>query len=277
MATLYIVATPIGNLEDITLRAVRILSQVDIIAAESVERARILLGHLNVTGKQLISCREANRRQAARQISDYLHSGRDVALISDAGTPGLNDPAAAMVNRALEDGFTVSPIPGPSALCSAWSVAGIDSAPFIMLGFLPVKDGARRELIKDCIASGWPFVFFEGPHRLSASALLLQEMLPQRKLVLCREMTKLHEQILHTTCAELPGLIEKDAFLSRGELVLVVEGGEKPVAMAELEQLVYVSQGLAPAKLAAYLARQSGAGKEEYYKNILKLQKQKPA
>ncbi len=279
MATLYLVATPLGNLEDITWRAARILGEVDIVAAESLERAGTLLRHLGIRPKRLLSCREANRKRATADICNLLDQGQSVALISDAGSPGLNDPAAAVVKGVVAAGHKVSPIPGPSALAAAWSVAGIDHAPFAVLGFLPSKAGARKKLLEKCQENGWPFVFFEAPHRLADTAEALAEIMPQRGLVLCREMSKLYEQILHTTCLELVGELKQDPNLSRGEFTVVVDGASKlenkrlsldDYALG-LEQILHISQGLGGSQLAAFLSRESGIARDIIYKEITAL------
>ncbi|MDR1396887.1 MAG: 16S rRNA (cytidine(1402)-2'-O)-methyltransferase [Desulfarculales bacterium] len=274
MAILYVVATPLGNLEDLTLRAIRVLGQAPVVAAESVSRARSLLAHLQIKGRKIISCRESNRRTAAQRISSCLRAGLDVALISDAGTPGLNDPAAAVVRQAVRDGFTVSPVPGPSAVGAAWSVAGIDHAPFLVLGFLPAQAGARKTLLREAQATGWPMLFFETPHRLRESAELLARIMPDRGIILCREMSKLHEQIVRATCGELAGLLQSDPSMMRGEFTLVVEGGCKPEpAAAGLEEIIRRGQGMPPSQLAACLAAAYGRPREEIYKAILRLRK----
>jgi 16S rRNA (cytidine1402-2'-O)-methyltransferase len=172
---------------------------------------------------------------------------------------------------AVREGFTLCPVPGPSAVGAAWSVAGIDHAPFVVLGFLPAKAGAKQALLKEAAATGWPLLFFEVPHRLEASARLLAGLMPQRRLVICREMTKLYERIVHIHCREMPELLRKEPDMGRGEFTLVVEGGDKTTELNGLERMVKVSQGMSPARLAAYLARESGGGRQEIYKEILRL------
>ena len=198
MATLFVVATPIGNLEDLSPRAARVLAESPVVAAESVGRAKKLLAHLGLSGKWLISCREANRRQAAAKVLQALGEGKDVALISDAGTPGLSDPGQAVVEQTAKLGYRISPVAGPSALAAALSVAGIKQAPFVFLGFLPAKPGARKRLLEQAGANGWSLVAYEAPHRMADAAKDLGEVLGERRVVVCRELTKLHEEILRT-------------------------------------------------------------------------------
>jgi 16S rRNA (cytidine1402-2'-O)-methyltransferase len=144
MATLHVVATPIGNLGDMTPRAAEMLREAPVIAVESLARARKLMSFLGIKGKRLISCREANRASAAREVVEVLGQGLDVALISDAGTPGVSDPGALVIREAASAGHRVSPLPGPSALAAALSVAGLGAGPMVFLGFLPAKPGARK-------------------------------------------------------------------------------------------------------------------------------------
>jgi 16S rRNA (cytidine1402-2'-O)-methyltransferase len=275
---LFIVATPLGNLEDITLRALRVLGGADAVAAESIAHARALFAHLGLKPPHLISCRESNRRQAAALVCDCLRQGQKVALISDAGSPGLCDPAAAVVRSAHEQGFPVTPVPGPSALAAAWSVAGIDHTPFVMLGFLPVKPGPRQKLLESCLNSPWPFIFYEAPHRLPAALTAISELAPQRRLVLCRELSKLHEQILCATSAGLVELINSDKFLNKGEFTIAVEGNPTPLGKDELDaqQLagwLKVSQGMNSGQLASFLASQGLGQRKEIYQKIILLKK----
>ncbi len=271
MATLYIVATPIGNLEDLSPRAARVLGESPVVAAESLTRAKKLLAHLGLGGKRLISCREANRRQASAKVLEALGEGQDVALISDAGTPGLSDPGQAVVAEAARLGHGVSPVAGPSALAAALSVAGVKQAPFVFLGFLPAKPGARQRLLEQAGASGWTLVAFEAPHRMADTARDLGQVLGEREVVLCRELTKLHEQVLRTTCARLAD--ELDPAALRGEITLVVgPGAAQEPDLGEVQRLV--DEGLAegelkPSALAKQVAGATGLNREEVYQIIL--------
>ncbi|MCB2190857.1 MAG: 16S rRNA (cytidine(1402)-2'-O)-methyltransferase [Deltaproteobacteria bacterium] len=271
MATLFVVATPIGNLEDLSPRAARVLTQSPVVAAESVGRAKKLLAHLGLSGKWLISCREANRRQAAAKVLQALGEGKDVALISDAGTPGLSDPGQAVVEEVGKLGHRISPVAGPSALAAALSVAGIKQAPFVFLGFLPAKSGARKRLLEQAGASGWSLVAYEAPHRLAEAAKDLGQVLGERQVVVCRELTKLHEEILRTTCAELADHLEPEKL--RGEITLVIGPGKAQEADPEQVRSL-VEQGLAagelkPSALAKQVAGATGLGREEVYQIIL--------
>ncbi len=277
MARLWVVATPIGNLEDLTPRAARVLAEVPVIAAESLERAKKLLNHLDLRGKRLISCREANRRQAASVVLETLESGLDVALISDAGTPGVSDPGAAVVKAVALAGHAIAPLPGPSALAAALSVAGVEAAPVVFLGFAPAKPGPRRRLLETAAATGWPMALFEAPHRLAETAADLAEVVgPERPVVLTRELSKVHEEIAHITAGELARLAAQGQ--ARGEITLVVAGGPPPGAQDQAERAVeeLLNQGLArdeesPSALARRVAQATGQPREAVYRRLLEL------
>ncbi|MFH1033886.1 MAG: 16S rRNA (cytidine(1402)-2'-O)-methyltransferase [Pseudomonadota bacterium] len=281
MSTLFVVATPIGNLEDITPRAARVLREVPVVAAESLARGKKLLSHLDIHGKRLISCREANRRRSAQQVTQALEAGQDVALISDAGTPGVSDPGVAVVRAAQEAGHRLCPVAGPSALAASLSVSGLPGVPLVFLGFAPAKPGARRKLLQRAVDSGWTFVLFEAPHRLAETAADLAEVAGgERPLVLARELTKLNEEVVHTTCQGLAELAGQSQ--ARGEITLVVAGAPSEMDQQAQEDLVedLLAQGLAqgepPSRLAKQVAQQSGQARELVYKRILELKQAQP-
>lgn len=281
MSTLYVVATPIGNLEDLTPRAARLLREVPVVAAESLARGKKLLSHLGIRGKRLISCREANRRRAAQQVVQALEAGQDVALISDAGTPGVSDPGVAVVQAAQQAGHRLCPVAGPSALAAALSVSGLPGVPLVFLGFAPAKPGARRRLLQRAVDSGWTFVLFEGPHRLAETAEdLVQVAGGERPVVLARELSKLNEEVVHTTCQGLADLAR--AKEARGEITLVVGGAPSELQEGEREDLVegLLAQGLArgeaPSRLAKQVALESGQPREQIYRRILELKQAQP-
>lgn len=273
MARLLVVATPIGNLADLSPRAAEALAQSPVVAAESLRRARGLLSHLGLTGKRLVSCREANRARAAAQVLDALAAGMDVALVSDAGTPGVSDPASAVVAAALEAGYAVSPLPGPSALAAALSLAPFSVTPLAFLGFLPAKAGPRRRLLETARDTGWALALFEAPHRLAGTAADLAEVFGQRPLLLAREISKLHEQVLLSSCSDLASELDPDQV--RGEITMVVAGGEPAAPGADqLDELLRrgLARGeLAPSRLAKEVARQTGLGREAVYRRLLEM------
>ena len=271
MATLYVVATPIGNLQDLTPRAAQVLAQVSVIAAESVNRTKKLLSHLEIHGKRLISCREANRKLAALKVREALDQGFDVALVSDAGTPGISDPGGHVVAELAGSGHKISPIPGPSSLAAAVSVAGWPGAPFVFLGFLPTKPGARRKLLERARDTGWAFAFFEGPHRLAATAADLAELMGDRPVALARELSKINEEVVHTTCQNLAGTVNTQGL--KGEITILVDGGE-PASGEKPDMDELLRQGLAdgdhsPSKLAKKVAALCGRPRDEVYRRLL--------
>lgn len=219
MSKLYVVATPIGNLEDVTARAVRILGEVGSIAAEDTRVTSRLLARHGIR-KPLISYRAPVERRGLPRVLAALDS-HDVALVSDAGSPTLSDPGQALVAAAWEAGHTVVPIPGPSAITAALSVAGYKGAGFTFLGYLPRKPGEMRRLLATLVNEQRPAVAFESPYRARKSLALLAEVLPERHLTLARELTKVHEQVLRGTPAEVAAALGDNV---RGEITLVVSG-----------------------------------------------------
>ncbi len=271
MATLFVVATPIGNLQDLTPRAAQVLRDSSVIAAESLNRTKKLLSYLGIRGKRLISCREANRKLAAQKVREALDQGQDVALVSDAGTPGISDPGGHVVAELAGSGHKISPVPGPSSLAAAVSVAGWPGAPFVFLGFLPSKPGARRKLLERARDTGWAFAFFEGPHRLAATAADLAELMGDRPMVLTRELSKINEEVVHTTCQNLAGTVNTQGI--KGEITILVEGGE-PASADKPDMDELLRQGLAegadsPSQLAKKVAAACGRPRDEVYRRLL--------
>jgi len=218
---LYVVATPIGNLEDITLRALRILKEVHVIAAENVERTRGLCHHYKIETR-VISFNQHNWKRKAPQLLKALTSGHSVALVSDAGTPGVSDPGGILVSQALERGIKVVPVPGPSAVAAALSVSGLPSSGFIFLGFLPPRRGARKRELERWARQSLPLVIFEAPHRLVETLKEMAEVMPTRPVVLIREMTKIYEEIKRGRSDELLKKLGDGGI--KGEITLVVAG-----------------------------------------------------
>lgn len=219
MSRLFVVATPIGNLDDLSARAVRILGEVSAIAAEDTRVTSRLLARHGIR-KPLLSYRAPVERRGLPRVMSALDAG-DVALVSDAGTPTLSDPGQALVTAAWAAGHTVVPIPGPSSITAALSVAGYGGAGFTFLGYLPRKPGEMRRLLESLRDDSRPAVAFESPFRVRKSLALIAESLPTRTLTLCREITKLHEEVLRGTASEvLAALGER----TRGEFTLVIRG-----------------------------------------------------
>ena len=218
---LYVVATPIGNLEDISARALRILGEVDLIAAEDTRTTRKLLTRYGLHVR-MVSLFDANVRRRIPQLLKELDEGKQIALVSEAGTPVISDPGALLVRAAAEAGHTVTPIPGPTAIAALLSVAGMPADKFTFLGFLPRKAGQRRRLIESIAMQSWPTVFYESPHRIIATLEALRETLGDREIVIGREMTKLHEEIFRGTLTEAIEHFQKP----RGEFTVAVAGAE---------------------------------------------------
>jgi 16S rRNA (cytidine1402-2'-O)-methyltransferase len=223
-ATLYVVATPIGNAADITLRALHVLGLVDCIAAEDTRNTGQLLARYGLS-RPLIALHEHNEREAAQRVLDHLRAGERVACVSDAGTPGISDPGAKLVDAVRDAGFPVMPLPGASALTTALSVAGDWSATFTFAGFLPAKVKQRASALQALATQTTTMVFYEAPHRIVETVqALAQAFGPTRRLLIARELTKLHETLHRCTLAEGPAWLAADANRQRGEFVLVVEG-----------------------------------------------------
>ncbi len=223
MGILYVVATPIGNLEDITLRALRILREVRLVAAEDTRTARKLLSRYEIS-VPTTSYFEHNQVVKVPVILRELAQG-DVALISEAGMPGISDPGYELIRATIEAGYPVVPIPGPSAVTSAVAVAGLPADRFVFLGFLPRRPRERRALLESVAQIPWTLVFYEAPHRVLASLADVEGVLGDRQAVLARELTKLHEEIQRGTLSELRALLA--AGDTRGEFTIVVAGAAR--------------------------------------------------
>lgn len=222
--TLYVVATPIGNLEDLSPRAVRILSTVSLIAAEDTRHSKKLLTHFGV-GTRLMALHDHNERSLAGRIIRQLQQGEDVALISDAGTPLISDPGYPLVSAAHDAGITVLPVPGPAALTAALSVAGLPTDRFYFEGFLPARQAARRQRLRDLGSQTVTLVFYEASHRIVASLADMAECLgADRPATIARELTKTFETVRHATLSGLVTWIERDIHRQKGEFVVVVQG-----------------------------------------------------
>jgi 16S rRNA (cytidine1402-2'-O)-methyltransferase len=216
--TLHLVGTPIGNLGDITLRAVETLKSVDRVAAEDTRRTRALLSHLGIAKKTLSSLDANAGQQKLAFLIEKLRAGENVAFVTDAGMPGISDPGARLVRAAREAGVPVNVVPGPSALSAAVALSGLVDAPFVFLGFPPRRGGKRAETIRRIAHTAEPVVLFEAPSRAAATLEDLAQAMPARCAAVCRELTKLHEEVVHGDLAALAA----DARTWRGEIVIVI-------------------------------------------------------
>jgi len=220
--TLYIVATPIGNLEDISERALRILREVDVIACEDTRRTLVLLNAFGIKTKA-ISYHEHNERARAEALCEQIESGKSVALVSDAGTPLISDPGFRIVQAAIERDIPIVPIPGATAFVAALAASGLPSDRFLFAGFLPARANARRAKLEELTNIPGTLVFYEAPHRIAATLKAALEALGNRRAVVARELTKLHEEIVRGSLSELVKRFSGDA-KARGEIVLIISG-----------------------------------------------------
>jgi 16S rRNA (cytidine1402-2'-O)-methyltransferase len=267
--TLYLVATPIGNLKDITYRAVEVLRAVDAIACEDTRHTRKLLNHLGIGGR-LVSYHEHNEADRAETLVEMLEQGMSVAVVSDAGTPGVSDPAFRIVTRAIEIGATVVPIPGPVAFVNGLVASGLPAVGVFFGGFLPSRKTERRRRLREVAAIPGTLAFYESPRRLSTALLDCLEILGDRRAAVARELTKLHEQFHRGTLSTLAREFDAHA---RGEIVLLIERGDErtPTSTApsiadrvnELE-----AEGSDPKSALKQAAREYGVSKSEAYRRI---------
>lgn len=273
--TLYVVATPLGNLGDLSARAVEVLKQVPVVAAEDTRRTRGLLTHLEAR-PSLLSFHAHSAEHRLDAILDILRSGRDVALVSDAGTPSVSDPGTDLVAEARAAGLPVVPIPGPSAVATLLSAAGLPADRYLFLGFIPRKGKERSRLLSRAAAEEWSVVFFEAPPRLLA---LLEDLIPLagpgRTAVIGRELTKMHEEIRTGTLGELA-----DYFTTvppRGELTIVLQGTGEPAAEPDrtedaVEQATsLLAEGLTRREVVQRLTQSLGLPRNEAYKLVMEL------
>jgi len=269
LGTLYIVATPIGNLEDISARALRVLREVGLIAAEDTRHTAKLLTHFGIS-TPATSYFEHNKLAKLDHILEKLKGG-DVALVSDGGFPGVSDPGYELIREAIAHGFTVTPIPGPSAVLSALVASGLPTDSFIYIGFLPRKASDRARVLKANASDPRTLVCFETPHRLLDSLADIQQQLGNRRIAVCRELTKLHEEIFRGAVSE--AIAHFSAGEVRGEITLVIEG-QKEQALAEAWDEAHlraalhglIALGLERKEAAKQIAAQSGWERREVYK-----------
>lgn len=222
MGDLYIVATPIGNLEDMTFRAVQILKDVDIIACEDTRTSAKLLNHYGIH-KHLISCRARNEVNSAAGIVKLLQEGKDVAYVSDAGSPGISDPGSILVRQARNHGFRIIPVPGPSAQTALASIGGYKGKTLLFEGFLPQKSGKRKKRLRELLDREEAFIVYESPYRIEKLLTELVELEPERTLLIGREMTKIHEQYVEGNSKTLLEMLGKEVTI-KGEFAILVSG-----------------------------------------------------
>ncbi|TDI32766.1 MAG: 16S rRNA (cytidine(1402)-2'-O)-methyltransferase [Acidobacteria bacterium] len=272
-AGLYLVASPIGHLQDVTLRALEVLAHADLLACEDTRHSRRLLDRHGIKARAIPYHAHNEHRQLARLL-DELRAGRSVALLTDAGMPGISDPGLLLVRAARAEGIPVIPIPGPSAVITALAAAGLPTAPFTFLGFLPPRAGARRRALSDAASLPHTLVIFEAPHRLGASLADMAEILGSRAAVVCREMTKIHEEF---RCGSLPELAAAPpATRERGEITVVIgpptartEPAAVSISLAEAWPRALSACGGQRREALRHLARQRGTSRNALYRDLL--------
>jgi 16S rRNA (cytidine1402-2'-O)-methyltransferase len=273
--TLYVVATPLGNLGDLSIRAAEVLAKVSVVAAEDTRRTRGLLSHLGAR-PSLLSFHAHSGENRLEGLLDMLRSGRDVALVSDAGTPTVSDPGTDLVAQARDAGILIVPIPGPSAVATALSAAGLPGDRYLFLGFVPRKGKERSRLLGRAAAEEWSVVLFEAPPRLVA---LLEDLIPLagagRMAVVCRELTKMHEEIRTGSLGELADYYS--AVPPRGELTIVLQGtGEPPTEPDRTEDAIeratsLLAEGMSRREVVQRLTQSLGLPRNEAYKLVMEL------
>ena len=274
---LYIVATPIGNLGDVTRRAVNVLTEVETIASEDTRRTAALLAHLNVRRPRLVSLRDDNEARAATKVLGFLEDGKDVALVSDAGTPLISDPGFRLVRLCWNRGVPVTPVPGASSLTAALSVCPLPLDGYRFVGFLRSAIPARERQLESICKSGLATVFFEAPHRVATTLEIISRLATERMIMVGREMTKKFETLLTGTAAEVLGeLRSKDAL--RGEFVCVLAGAARQ-STRELDEhrlLEVLAREMPPARAAKAMAEVCGGSKSDYYDRIVAAAESRP-
>ena len=269
---LYIVPTPIGNLEDITLRALRVLKEVELIAAEDTRHTRNLLAHFGIK-TALTSYHEHNERDKARSLVGRLKSGASIALVSDAGTPAISDPGYRIVVDAIRAGLQVIPLPGASALTTALSASGLPTDRFLFEGFLPAKPQERKVKLQALRSETATLVFYEAPHRLTDSLADMLKIFGDREIAMARELTKVHEEFRRGKLSEIVGPLDDHEI--KGELVIVVQGatGEAVISDAELQVTIRQlrGEGMGVKEIAELLGERYGLAKKHVYRLALEV------
>ena len=270
MGTLYIVATPIGNLEDITLRAINVLKNVDLIAAEDTRHTLKLLNHLEIS-KPLISYHRHNEDVKTDILIKELKQGKQIALVSDAGTPGICDPGEEVIKKCIEEKIKIVPIPGACAMINALICSGLDTKEFLFVGFLPLNKKNRKEKLEEIKNETKTIILYEAPHKLEATLKDLKDIIEDRKIVLARELTKIHEEYIRE---KIDVLIEKAKDI-KGEIVLIIEGAKKKednhLMELSLEEhyAYYEKQGLSKKDIIKQIAKDRNVNKNEIYQKFI--------
>lgn len=275
--TLYIVGTPIGNLGDITIRAIETLKSVDVILAEDTRQTLKLLNHFNIQ-KHLVSYHRHNEDEKIKNVVDFLNSGKDLALVSDAGMPVISDPGQNLIKYLVANNYNIVTIPGVTAVITAIVKSGLDSTRFTFEGFLSINKKQRKQRLESLKNEERTMVFYEAPHKLLATLKDMYEVFGNRNICIARELTKLHEEYIHTTFEEAISKIEQ--FGIKGEIVLLIEGKDLSVLEQEIKEkqnkidsvtLVkeYMSKGISKKEAIKQVAKQKGVTKNEVYQECI--------
>ena len=270
---LYIVATPLGNLKDITLRAIEVLRSVSVIACEDTRRSRKLLSHYEIKAK-LISSHSFNEKSRVDQLIAILKNCDDVAVVSDAGTPLLSDPGHVIVAACVREKIPVVPIPGPSAVSSAVSICHFDVGSFCFLGFLPAKSTQRKKLLKRFATFPYAMVFYEAPHRILTFLESLEEILGDRECMICRELTKVYEEVLRGTLSDVSCQL-KDRPSIKGEFTIVVEGASQKLLTHPEDKVLhahckkFLEEGFTPKQVALIIQHIFGISRNRAYSIVM--------
>ena len=271
--TLYIVSTPIGNLEDITLRALKVLGSVRIIAAEDTRHTQKLLHHYDIHTPQT-SYHDHNKEEKSAVLIAKLKEGHDIALVSDAGTPGISDPGYFLINRAIDENIKITPIPGPTASIAALSISGLPTDAFVFEGFLPAKKAARRKRLQELSSERRTIIMFETPRRASSSLEDISEILGDRRVVLTRELTKMFEEVIRDKVSNVMEKIKGRSL--KGEITIIIEGAHGEI-IADTEDLksylekLMKKEGLTLKDAVSRASKDLNLSKNKVYKEALKI------
>ncbi len=269
---LYLVATPIGNLEDITLRAINVLKNVDLIAAEDTRHTLKLLNHLEIS-KPMISCHRHNENEKSNKIIEKLKEGKNIAIVSDAGTPGISDPGEEVVKEAIKENIRIIPIPGACAAINALIVSGIDTKEFYFLGFLPLNKKLRKEKLNEIKNINKTIILYEAPHKILNTINDLENILENRQVVFAREITKIHEEFIRGTIKEIKEKIENP----KGEFVIIIEGNKNVENIENKLNLLtinehynyYENKGYSKKEIIKLIAKDRNVNKNEIYQKFI--------
>lgn len=267
---LYIIATPIGNLEDITLRALRILKEVDIIAAEDTRQTLKLLNYYDIS-KHLISYHRHNEETKSNYLIEKLKEGQNIGLVSDAGTPGISDPGEEVIRKAIEEGIEVIPIPGACAMVNALICSGLNTKEFSFLGFLPLNKKLRKEKLEEIKNSTKTIILYEAPHKMKTTLKDIKDYIGDRNVVLARELTKIHEEFIRKPIEELIEEVEN----LKGEMILIIEEGKEKEEKVgneitiEEQYTMYEKQGLSKNEIIKKIAKERKTNKNEIYQMFI--------